>query len=431
MKAFVATLLFFSTCLLAQELCAQPDFEPNYDESKIPDYSLPELLVTEDGQAVKNEQRWWEQRRPEILRLFETQVYGKTPTQKPELSFKVVSVDEKALEGKATRKQIQVFFTEDEARPYLDLLLYVPNKVNGPAPAFIGLNFFGNHTIQPDPEIIITDQWSPNNDDFGITDNKATDASRGVRIHRWPVEMIIDRGYALATIYCGDIDPDRENFQDGVHPLFYKAGQQAPADDEWGTVGAWAWGLSRGLDYLETDEDIASDQVAVIGHSRLGKASVWAGAQDQRFAMVISNDSGCGGVALSRRAYGETVGRINHAFPHWFCGNFKQYSQNEAALPVDQHMLLALVAPRPLYVASAEGDQWADPKGEFLSAVYATPVYQLLGTTGLPVTDMPEVNQPVSETIGYHMRTGKHDITEYDWQQYLDFADKHFSTRTP
>ena len=362
---------------------------------------------------------WKKVHRPAIMDFFLTDVYGHYPQKQVTPRFELLEQSDKALGGKAIRKQVAIHL-DGMPTPIL-LLIYQPAGVKGKVPAFVGMNFKGNHQINIDPEIIISDN-APKGKDLG------TDAPRGAASSRWPLEEIVGAGYAVATIYRGDVDPDHDDgFKNGIHPLFYRAGQTKPDAEEWGTIGAWAWGLSRVMDYLEQDKSIDHKRVAVVGHSRLGKTALWAGATDERFAIAISNDSGCGGAALSVRKVGETVAKINKSFPHWFCDNYNKYNDNEEALLVDQQGLIALIAPRPVYVASATEDEWADPEGEFLSALYASPVYELYGKKGLAVSSMPKPEQPSIEGyVGYHIRTGKHDITLYDWQQYIKFANQHF-----
>lgn len=392
---------------------AAEKFVPNYDESKIPPYTLPDPLTLADGTKVADAASWKNLRRPQVLELFKQHVYGRAPApgSKPAtMRFVVTDQDRHALGDTAIRKQVSIYFSDDDKTPHLNVLIYLPNKAKGPVPVFNTLNFHGNQSIIDDPAVRVsrgTDKYKP-----------------GERAGRWAIPMILSRGYGLVTTYYGDIYPDRADGRAGsVQILFDKPGPQEA--DAWGSIATWAWGLSRVLDYLETDKDVDAKRVMVMGHSRLGKTALWAGASDERFAITISNDSGCGGAALSRRAIGETVWRINTSFPHWFCANFKKYNENENALPVDQHELVALCAPRPVYVASAAEDHWADPRGEFLSTKFATPVYKLFGLEGMPADSMPAVDQPVMGTIGYHIRTGKHDVTDFDWSQYLDFADKH------
>lgn len=392
------------------------------DEAKVPAYTLPDPLAGADGKPITSANDW-PAVRAATLEKFEAHVYGKTPEQarNTKLQSKTTQTIPDFLDGKATLKEITLHLPEQPDGPAIHLLLVIPNKAKQPAPAFLGLNFNGNHTVHPDPRITLSKSWMRPGKDKKGGDNRATEKSRGTAASRWPVEMIIDAGYALVTAYYGDIDPDFDDgWENGFHAVFGK-----PARDEWGSIATWAWGLSRALDALESDPAIDGKRVSVLGHSRLGKTALWAGASDQRFAITISNNSGCGGAALSRRAFGETVKRINTSFPHWFCDTFNDYNDNEGALPVDQHQIFALIAPRPAYVATATGDQWADTRGQFLSAMHAEPVYQLLGTTGLGVDRQPPPEKPIGDTLGYHLRTGKHDLTPYDWQQYINFADRH------
>jgi hypothetical protein len=412
-------LLVALTTSVLEDTCAQV----NYDESKVPVYQLPELLTTSTGYKIESAADWMKIRRPEILKIFEDEVYGKIPDHAPSVSFSVIKNYPDALCGKATMKEVLAAFTNGRDTLQMNLLVLIPNDRQRPVPLFLGMNFYGNHTIHMDTAISITKNYVGNNVEFCIFNNRATTESRGVRSSRWPVETILARGYGLATIYYGDLDPDFDDgFENGIHHLMDKK----PGPDEWGSISAWAWGLSKAVDYFETDPDVDEKRVILLGHSRLGKTALWAGAIDQRFAAVISNNSGCGGAALSRRRFGETVEAINTRFPHWFCRNFHAYNDREDYLPVDQHMLIALIAPRPVYVASAENDKWADPKGEYLSLFHAGPVYRLFGYQVFAMDTMPRVNQPVSVgQLGYHIRSGDHDITRFDWERYLDFADKH------
>jgi len=401
--------------------------EFNYDESKVPAYTLPDPLRAEDGTEITSPELWNSKRRPEVLRLFEEHVFGKIPEAEVKLRTRVRSDKPDALDGAAHRREVTVYFSDDDRGPQMDLLIYTPAGAKGPVPAFLGYNFNGNHGIEKDPSLHITESWVRNNKDHGISNNRASEKTRGVESSRWAVDMIVKRGYGLVTIYYGDVDPDFDDgFRNGVHAVLEQRDPNtARAGDAGGSISAWAWGLSRALDVLEKNAAIDASRVAVFGHSRLGKTSLWAGATDPRFAMVISNNSGCGGAALSKRAFGETVARINTSFPHWFCLNHRKYNNNEQALPVDHHMLIALSAPRPVYVASAVEDKWADPFGEFLGLYHAGPVFQLLGRKPLPSSEMPKIDQPVMTDVGYHIRTGEHDVKDYDWEQYLKFADLH------
>ena len=384
--------------------------------------ALPPLLTSPDLSVSD-----WPQIRAGLTDKLAFYEYGFAPGPPGRPRFQVLREDRLALGGKATKREVRVHFGPPTT-PSFDLLLYLPNTGPNPAPVFLGLNFNGNHTITSDPEITITESWVPGRGE-GVVDNRATAASRGTSAARWPIEAIIARGYAVATIYHGDLDPDRDYPNDGIQAHLTGNLAEEQADYAWGSLQAWAYGLSRGADYLMSCPDIDPTRIAVMGHSGNGKAALVAGAFDERFSLVISNQAGCGGAALARRRHGETVLAINTNFPHWFSGAFKHFNEREDLLPMDQHTLLAAVGPRPLLICSATGDDWADPEGEFLAAKEASLVYDWLGKASLSMANMPQENTLLNHTVGYHIRPGKHGIGLEDWTVFMDFADKHWGLK--
>lgn len=395
--------IYLPTCfiLLAslQTLHAQ-----NYDEAKAGTFTLPELLVTQDGRKVTTVEQWEQTRRPEILKLFEDNVYGQVPKDFDDIRFNITREDKKAMNGKATLKEVAIAVLRNHKSVTINLLMFIPNSTKRPVPVFLVLNHRGIKTM---------------------------DVTRQEKNGFWPAEEVVKAGYAIAGFDVKDFAPDdKVKFSEGVLDQLYP--EQLAMNNGMRALGAWGWGASRCIDYFETDKTIDTRKVITVGHSRGGKASLWCGAQDQRVAITISNESGNSGAALSRRNFGETVERIVEHFPYWFCPNYRQYADNEDKLPIDQHELLALIAPRAIYVAAAEEDLWADPKGQYIALQEAQPVYRLYGfKTDLP-DEIPAVNQQVIRpAIGFHIREGKHDMIPFDWQQFIRFANSYFEGKQP
>lgn len=400
---FMSTVLVFSQSKNVTGWTASPDVihelaaknsEANYLEEKVPVYTLPDLMKTTAGVRINSSVEWNKIRRPEILELFRKNVFGRIPETPYKVRFDVVNLDRNAISGSATLKQVDIKITAEEKSLIIHLILFTPNKEKV-APVFL-----------------LIDNRGPSN----------LDPLRKVKSEFWPVEEAISRGYGMAVFCNGDVDPDNfDDFRNGIHGILDRGKRP---DDAWGTIAAWAWGASRCMDYLVTDKDVAHDKVALVGHSRGGKTALWAGAEDTRFAMVVSNESGTGGAAIARRCFGETVGRINKTFPHWFCTNFKKFNNNVDSLPVDMHMLLALIAPRALYVDCADKDLWGDPHGTYISLYNALPVFRLLGSNSDMSEIMPPLNkQVISGKAGFHIRDGVHNLTLKDWNWFMDFAD--------
>ena len=373
---------------------SQPQY--NYYEEKVPDYTLPRLLTTNDGRTVTDAAAWNGVRRQEILELFRENVSGRVPETPYTRNFRVVREDRNAMNGAATLREVDIEISSEGRSLTIRLSLFVPNNAGGKIPAFLIINNRG--TEQADP-------------------------SREIKNEFFPAEEIISRSYAAAVFQNSDVDPDNfDDFRNGIHGILDRGERKG---DSWGTIAAWAWGASRCMDYLVTDSSIDPARVAVIGHSRGGKTALWAAAEDQRFAMAVSNESGCGGAALARRKFGETVETINRAFPHWFCRNYLQWGNNEDSMPVDMHMLMALIAPRAVYVTSASEDLWADPRGSYLSLYHSLPVFRLFDGNTVLDEGMPPLNTPVSSgKTAYHVRDGVHNLLLKDWNWIMDFADR-------
>ena len=421
-------IVFLAALALSLNLAAKVPPGFNEDETQVPPYTLPDVLTGEDGNKVGTAAQWQTTRRPEVMRLLEQQMFGKSPALPTAVRSNIGLPPADAVGGLATRRQVTLLLSDRDDGPFMDILIYLPKAATGPVPLFWGLNFEGNQTVENDPAIPLSRSRQQDARLRPAKYPQPLEKSRGSRSAGYPLEIPLRAGFGVATCCYYDIDPDFDDgFANGVHALFPESRTGA----SWGSLAAWAWGMRVGLEYFLTQKEIDGGKIIAMGHSRLGKAALWAGAVEERFAVVISNDSGCGGAALNKRWFGETVARINTSFPHWFCGNFREYNGNEAAMPWDQHWLIAAIAPRPVLIHSATEDLWADPKGEFLAGFHAGPVYALFDKKGLDSPTLPPPGQAVGDRIGYFLRPGKHDVTAADWQSYVAFARKQLLAGKP
>jgi hypothetical protein len=393
----------------------------NYDESKVGNYVLPDPLILNDGKPVQDAKTWWKKRRPELLAMFETQQYGRAPGRPADESFDVFDTGTPALNGKAIRKQLQIYLTSDKSGPSIRLLIYLPAQHKKPIPMLLSINFGAVQDAVDDSGIKAETVWDPK------TNTRVTPKNR-LSLGQLDVEPFLAAGIGVATFYYGDLDPDySDGFPNGIRARYLSPGQNGRGADEWGSIAAWAWGMSRVEDYFETDKDIDARRVAIHGISRLGKTVMWAGAHDQRFAAVIATCSGEGGAALSHRNYGETIAHLTapSRYPYQFAKNYAKYAGFPDHAPFDANMLIALIAPRPLLLQTGSTDRWSDPKGEFLAEVAAGPVYRFLGKQALGTEEWPAPNTPILHDLGYYMHDGGHGMVPSDWDIYVRFLKDH------
>jgi hypothetical protein len=422
----IPVVLLFA-CSLAAQVADAPDemkegIPVNYTEAKVGSFTLPDPLKLSNGSPVTLAKMWFEKRRPEILKLFEEYQFGRMPGRPADMTFEVFDQGTPAFDGKAIRRQVTIIFSKDRSGPSTDLLLYLPATAKTPVPVLLNVGFTANNLAVNDPGVKPGQVFDPK------TNQRIPAVPGKFRFGAIDVLPLIEKGFGMATLNYSDIDPDAPSgLTSGVRSLYLKPGQTAPASDEWGAISAWAWGLSRALDYLETDPGVDAARVGLMGVSRLGKTVLWAAAHDQRFALVIASCSGEGGAALSRRNYGETIKHLVEPtrYPYQFCANYAKYADRVDKFPVDSHMLLALIAPRPVLLQTGNTDRWSDPKGEFLAAVGASPVYELLGKEGIGASSMPAAGVPLLQTLGYFMHAGGHGTLPADWRVFYQFLEMH------
>lgn len=429
MKSAVTLLLAAALALPAfAQITDTPDgvvagIPVNYTEAKTGTYTLPDPLRLDNGQRVTDAGTWFNQRRPEILRMMGENQFGKVPGRPPQMTFEVFDKGTPAFGGKAIRKQITIYFTADHASNYLDLLEYIPADAKGPVPVLLNMGWSGNNLSVDDPGVKVGRRW---------------DMRKKTRVPALPggphfgrpldVPRFMAHGLAVAIFNYTDVDPDALGaLSQGIRAAYLKPAQTEPAPDEWGSIAAWSWGISRVIDYFETDPQIDAKRIAITGASRLGKTVLWTAARDPRVACCIASVSGEGGAALSRRNYGETVAHLTAPtrYPYQFARNYAKWAYRANEAPFDAHFIIALVAPRPLLLQTGSTDKWSDPYGEFLAAKAATPVYHLLGKKGIEEYSMPPAGEPMLHTLGYLMHAGPHGVMPADWPVFFEFLDKY------
>lgn len=409
------------------------EFPNRIDEAKVKPYTLPDPLKTFDGKKITTKEEYLSLRRPELLQFYQEKLYGFRPPLPDHLEVEVTLQNDSALNGAAVRRNLLVTCRQDDGRSRsFPVLLYTPKGQEGPFPVIVNPNFYGNHTVSPEEDIPISDHWLPYQWRKQFVTMEMRAQYRGSRelSDRAFVQgagEALKRGYAVATFCYEYMMPDNGyHFEHSIYQLFHDEYDYMSEKRDYGSIGAWSWGISRVIDALENFPEILTEKSIVLGHSRLGKTALWTGVLDERIALTISNNSGCCGAKLFHRDFGETLKFMAYFRPFWYSLGIQEYADDEFNLPVDQHELIGMIAPRAVYIASASDDFGADPKGEFLAAWHAGKVYELFGLKGLDCPEeFPEPDTVIQNgSIAYHLRPGKHSLTFYDWERYLDYADK-------